>query len=76
MEIKVLGSGCPSCKKLEKLVYIALEKLGKEEVVIKVTEYKDILSYGVMSTPALVIDGEVKFAGRVPSVPKLKEYLK
>lgn len=76
MEIKVLGSGCPSCKKLEKLVHIALEELGKEALVSKVTEYEDILAFGVMSTPALVVDGVVKLSGHVPSVPKLKEYLK
>jgi len=76
MEIKVLGSGCPSCMKLEKNVKEALKSLGKEAIVEKVTEYDDIASYGVMSTPALVVDGKVLFSGKVPNSKKLIEMLK
>jgi len=75
MEIKVLGTGCASCKRLEAQVIEALKQLNLHEEVIKVTEIKDIMSYGVMSTPALVVDGKVLFSGQVPSVAKLKELL-
>lgn len=76
MNIKVLGTGCPSCKKLEKNVYDALKELNIEAEVEKVTEVKDIMSYGVMRTPALVVDGKVVISGQVPVVSKLVEILK
>lgn len=76
MKIKILGSGCPNCIKLEKTVVEALKGLGKEEKVEKITDYADIVSYGVMSTPALVVDGKVVFSGQVPNLQKIKEYLK
>jgi small redox-active disulfide protein 2 len=76
MNIKVLGTGCPSCKKLEKNVYDALKELNIEAEVEKVTEIKDIMSYGVMRTPALVVDGKVVISGQVPVVSKLVEILK
>ncbi len=74
MEIKLLGSGCPNCRRLEKNLLVALEQLNIEKKIIKVTEYTEIVSFGVMSTPALVLDGKVLFAGKVPSVEKLKKY--
>ncbi len=76
MNIKVLGTGCPNCKRLEKNVYEALDELKVKADVEKVTEVKDIMSYGVMSTPALVIDGKVVFSGQVPMVSKLVEIIK
>jgi len=76
MDIKILGSGCPSCIKLEKTVLAALKELKRENKVEKVTDYEDIVSYGVMSTPALVIDGKVIFSGQVPNLKKVMEYLK
>lgn len=75
MEIKVLGSGCANCTKLEKLVREALAELKREDPVIKVTDIKEIVSYKVMSTPALVINGKVKFAGVVPNKAKLIEVI-
>ena len=75
MNIKVLGTGCPSCKRLEKNVYEALDELKVKADVEKVTEVKDIMSYGVMSTPALVIDEKVVFSGQVPMVSKLVEII-
>ncbi|MCD6482233.1 MAG: TM0996/MTH895 family glutaredoxin-like protein [Candidatus Izimaplasma sp.] len=75
MEIKILGSGCPKCQKLEKFVKIAIQDLKLNAKIIKVTNYEDIVSYGVMGTPALVVDGVVKFAGMLPSVGKLKKIL-
>ena len=76
MNIKILGSGCASCRKLEKNVIDALKALDKEVTMEKVTDMKDIMSYNIMSTPALVVDGKVLFSGQVPSVKKIQELLK
>ncbi len=65
MVIKVLGSGCKKCKKLEENVNQAIKKMGIEADVVKVTEMKDIMGYGVMSTPALVVDDVVKASGQL-----------
>jgi small redox-active disulfide protein 2 len=75
MEIKVLGPGCANCSKLEKVVTEVAKELGLTDPVIKVSDIKEILAFGVMSTPALVIDGKVKFSGRVPSKDEIKKYL-
>jgi len=76
MNIKILGSGCPSCKKLEKNVIEALKALNKDAEVEKVTDIRDIMAYEIMATPALVLDGKVLFSGRVPSSAMLQELLK
>ena len=75
MVIKVLGSGCASCQKLEVMTKQAVEQLGIDAEVVKVTDMKDIVGYGVMSTPALVIDEEVRLAGRVPSLDQLVDLI-
>ncbi len=75
MKIEVLGSGCKNCRALEAATAQALKELGLSEPIDKVTDYAEIMSYGVMSTPALAIDGEVKLVGRVPSVNELTELL-
>lgn len=75
MIIKVLGSGCMSCKKLEANARKAVEELGIEATIEKVTDFKDIAAYGVMRTPALVVDEQVKISGKVVSVEKIKKYL-
>lgn len=75
MEIKVLGPGCANCNKLEKLVQEAVEDLGMKDSVQKVSDIQEMLSYGVLSTPALVVNGQVKFSGRVPSKDEIKKYL-
>jgi len=67
MEVKILGTGCPNCKRLEKVTRQALDEMGVEATVIKVTDMMDILSYGIPATPGLVIDGEVASYGRVPT---------
>jgi small redox-active disulfide protein 2 len=67
MEIKILGSGCPNCKRLEKVTRQALDEMGVDATVTKVTGMMDILSYGIPATPGLVIDGEVVSYGRVPT---------
>lgn len=75
MIIKVLGSGCANCKKLDTNVKEAVKALGLDATVEKVEDFKDIMAYGVMKTPALVVDEQVKFMGRVPSVEDIKKYL-
>ena len=75
MKIEVLGSGCANCKKLEANVRAALKELGKKAEVVKVEDIDKIMDYGVMMTPALVIDGKVVLKGRVASVDELKKLL-
>lgn len=75
MDIKVLGTGCANCKTLEKSVYNGLAELNIDANVEKVEDIVQIMSYGIMRTPALVIDGKVIFSGRVPSMKELKEIL-
>ena len=75
MEIKVLGPGCMNCKTLEKRTNEALAELGKTATVIKVEDYAEIASFGIASTPGLVIDGEVVVAGRVPTKQAIKEFI-
>ncbi|MBU7008063.1 thioredoxin family protein [Phosphitispora fastidiosa] len=75
MDIKVLGSGCANCNKLEQMVFDVLAELSADADVSKVTDFKDIMSYGVMSTPALVINEQVVFSGGVPSKAKLNEII-
>ncbi len=74
-KIKVLGTGCAKCKKLEDWTIEAAESLNIEYNLEKVSDIKEILSYGVMMTPALIVNGEVKVKGRVPSINELKEIL-
>ena len=75
MLIKVLGPGCKNCVTLEKNVREALTRLGVEAAVEKVTDYADIMAHGVMSTPGLVIDGEVVSYGRVPTPTQIVELI-
>lgn len=76
MNIKILGAGCSNCQKLEANTMQALEELKLEAEVEKISEIQDIVSYGVMSTPALVVDNVVLVAGMVPDVEQIKEALK
>lgn len=75
MNIKILGTGCPNCQKLEANTKQALEELKMEAVVEKVIEIQDILSYGVMGTPALVVDEKVAVSGKIPDVSEIKTIL-
>ena len=75
MEIKILGTGCPNCQKLEANTRKAIEELKVEATVEKVTEVGEIMSYDVMAMPGLVVDGEVKVSGRIPDVNEIKEIL-
>lgn len=73
MKIKILGSGgCATCAKLEKNVRKAVEELGLKA---EVEDYNKMMGYGIASTPALVVDEEVKFEGRIPSMEELKKIL-
>jgi len=75
MEIKVLGTGCPKCKRLEKTARKAAADAGVEATFIKVTDINDIMSYPIVGTPALVIDGEVKSSGRLPTATEIAGWL-
>ena len=75
MKIKVLGSGCANCQTLEKRTSQAVNLLGLDADIEKVTDYTAIAAYGVMSTPALVIDEQVVLTGRVPKVAELQTLL-
>ncbi len=73
--IEVLGPGCTNCKLLYERTRQAVQELGLDCEVEKITDLNVIVGYRVMSTPALVVDGQVKLAGRVPSVEQLKQLL-
>jgi small redox-active disulfide protein 2 len=75
MNIKILGSGCSNCAKMEKVAREAIKELGIEAEVKKVEDMSMIMSYGVMSTPALVIDEQVKLVGKVPNMAKMMEII-
>ena len=75
LTIKILGSGCPNCKKLEELSRQAVNQLAVEAQVIKVTDYKDIMAYNIMSTPGLVINEKVVSSGRIPSPAEITTFL-
>ena len=74
-KIQILGTGCPKCKKLAENAEAAARTLGIEYTLEKVTDINEIMKFGVMMTPALVVDGEVKVVGKVPAAEELKEKL-
>jgi len=73
--LQILGPGCAKCAKLKENADAAVEELGIEATVEKISDITKITDFGVMMTPALVVDGEVKVVGRVPSVEEIKEFL-
>lgn len=75
LKIEILGSGCANCKRLEENARAAVAKTGKKAEILKVTDFGQIASYGVMSTPALVIDGKIKAEGRIPSADEIAKML-
>ena len=76
MKIEILGTGCPKCRKLTENVEAALEESGLQAEIVKITKIEDILNYGVMVTPALVIDGDIKSVGKLLSKEELKKLFK
>ena len=76
MEIKILGGGCPKCKRLEELAREAAGELGIEATFTKVKDMDAIMAYDVMSTPALVIDEQVKSSGRIPRKDEIAEWIR
>ena len=75
-KIQILGTGCPKCKKLAEAADNAARELKLDYEIEKVTDINQIMSYGVMMTPALVVDGKVRVSGKVPSVEEIKQLLK
>jgi len=73
--LQVLGTGCPKCKKLAENAQTAIKEAGIECEIVKVTDINEIMKFGVMITPALAIDGQVKVVGKVPSPDEIKKML-
>ena len=75
LTIKVLGSGCANCKKLDALAHQAAESMSLQAEFIKVTEYAEMMRYNIMSTPGLVINEKLVSAGRIPSMAEITTWL-
>lgn len=75
-KLQVLGTGCAKCNELAARTEQAAEELGLDYELIKVDEIDQIMAFGVMMTPALAVDGEVKVSGKVPGIDKIKGYIK
>jgi small redox-active disulfide protein 2 len=76
MKIEILGMGCQRCKMLEANAKKAVDELKIKAVIVKITDIDKIVGYGVMSTPAIVVDGQVKSYGKVADVEEIKKFLK
>ncbi len=74
-KLQILGTGCPKCKKLAELTDEAARVLGMEYKLVKVTDIQEIMKFGVMMTPALAVDGQVKVVGKVPDSEAIKAFL-
>jgi small redox-active disulfide protein 2 len=75
MKIEILGTGCAKCNKTKEIVEKAVSETGVDAEVVKVEDFDSIVAYGVMITPAVVVDGDVKIAGRVPAVDDVKKWI-
>ncbi len=75
LTIKILGSGCANCKKLDALAHQAAESIGAQAEFVKVTEYPEIMKYNILSTPGLVINEKLVSAGRIPSKDQIVAWL-
>jgi small redox-active disulfide protein 2 len=75
MDIKILGPGCPKCQQVEQFVKEVVAESGVEAQVEKVTDIMKIAGYGVFGTPAVVVDGEVKSVGKVPTMEEIKTWI-
>jgi small redox-active disulfide protein 2 len=76
MKIQILGTGCPKCKMTAANAEKAIKNLGVDAEIVKVENINDIMNYGVMMTPALAIDGDVKIAGKIPVPKQIEEWIK
>ncbi len=76
IEIKILGPGCANCKRLEQIAHRAVDDLGVEANIIKVTDYNEIVNLGVMRTPGLIINDKVVSSGRIPAIEEVEDWLK
>jgi small redox-active disulfide protein 2 len=74
-KLQILGIGCPKCKKLAELTEAAAKQLGIPYELVKVTDINQIMEFGVMMTPALAVDGQVKVIGKVPSIEEIKKLI-
>jgi len=74
-KLQILGTGCPKCNDLAKKTEQAAKELGFDYELIKVSDINDIISFGVMMTPALAVDGDVKITGKVPGVDEIKDLI-
>ncbi|MEA4976372.1 MAG: thioredoxin family protein [Paludibacter sp.] len=75
MDIKILGTGCPKCKTLEKMTREVVEQNGFNATITKVEDIMDIMQYNILSTPALVVNEKVEIKGRIPSAKEIKQVL-
>ncbi len=75
VKLQILGTGCPKCKKLAEVTEQAASELGLDFEIEKVSEISEIMKFGIMMTPGLAVDGDVKVSGRVPSVEELKKMI-
>jgi len=75
MKIEILGMGCPKCKKLYENTQVAVKEANLQVEVVKVEDIQKIMDYGIMTTPAIAIDGEVKAAGRIPALDEIKQWI-
>lgn len=75
MKIQILGTGCPKCHQLAENAELAIEELGIDAEIEKITDINEIMEFGVMMTPALAVDGKVKLVGKVANVAEIKEWL-
>ena len=75
MKIEVIGPGCPRCKNTEKNVFEAIKQLGIQAEITKITDVTEFAKKGVMFTPAVIVDGQVKISGKIPTVDELKSIL-
>ena len=76
MKIQIIGSGCAKCTATEKVVKETIEELGINVELSKITRMLDIIGFGVMATPAIVVDGEIKIQGKVPSRDEVEQLLR
>jgi small redox-active disulfide protein 2 len=75
MKIEILGMGCATCNKLEDTVRLAIKETGVDAQIDHVKDIKQIMAYGVLTTPALVIDGKVKAVGKLPTLADIKQMI-